>query len=294
MNYLDLFSGIAGFRLGFEQAGWVFDYESHSEINKYANKVYANHYPQSKEIGDVRNVIQRIGDKQIDLITFGFPCQDLSVAGRREGLSGERSGLFYEAIKIIKHFKPEIFIFENVEGILSNHEGRDFIEILRTIANIGLYDCQWQLLDTRWVLPQNRSRLYFIGLARGKCTRQVFPVRSSDEEFVQKCTENEGQEDIATALRARDYKTNILAIPLKFLKRNQKNYQGKVAFTIDRCHSGGILIDHRYRKFTPKECLRLQGFPDTWCDGLSDTQVYNLVGNAVSVPIVKLIARRLK
>ncbi len=115
---------------------------------------------------------------KIDLISFGFPCQDVSIAGKRGGLSASRSGLFFEAMQIIGVTRPKYFIFENVKGLFSSNEGRDWITILQEVANIG-YDGQWQLLNTRWVLPQNRERVFFIGHIRGECRPEIFPIGES-------------------------------------------------------------------------------------------------------------------
>lgn len=110
------------------------------------------------------------------VVTFGFPCQDLSVAGKRQGLAGNRSGLFFEAIRVIRELKPEVFIFENVKGLLSSDGGADFVRCLREIANLGIYVCQWQLVNTSWILPQNRERIYFVGCLGEFSGRQVFPL----------------------------------------------------------------------------------------------------------------------
>lgn len=184
INYLDLFSGIGGFALGFKQAGWEFDKHYFSEIDKYAIQIYTKHFPEAIAVGDVSKVDgTKLG--RIDLITFGFPCQDLSIAGKRAGLAGSRSGLFYEATRLIRECKPGIFIFENVKGLLTSNKGEDFEECLREIADIGLYECEWQLVNTSWVLPQNRERIYFIGHIGGKCGRKVFPIGEGDTELIE-------------------------------------------------------------------------------------------------------------
>lgn len=175
MNYLDLFSGIGGFRLGLEQAGFKFGWEGHSEIDKYAEQIYQRHYPESECLGDVK-AIDPTKLPKLNLITFGFPCQDISIAGKRGGLRASRSGLFFEAMRIIEVAKPDIFIFENVKGLFSSSEGRDFEIILRTIADLGVYDCEWQLLNTRWFLPQNRERIYFIGIRKDLQYKSIFPI----------------------------------------------------------------------------------------------------------------------
>ena len=126
INHLDLFSGAGGFSLalqrviGEENIGWV----GYSDIDKYANQVYERRFPNAKRLGPVEDVLENI-DKlpKIDLVTFGFPCQDLSIAGKRKGLKGSRSGLFFKTIEIIKLTKPKYFIFENVKGIFSSNRG---------------------------------------------------------------------------------------------------------------------------------------------------------------------------
>ena len=181
INYLDLFSGIGGFAEGFRRAGWKFDKHYYSEIDKYAKQIYQRHFPTAIPVGDVSKVDgTKLG--KINLITFGFPCQDLSIAGKRKGLEGARSGLFYQATRLIRECRPDIFIFENVKGLLTSDGGRDFERVLREIADIGLYDCEWQLVNTSWVLPQNRERIYFIGHLAGGSSRKIFPFTESCEE----------------------------------------------------------------------------------------------------------------
>lgn len=180
MRYIDLFSGIGGFALGLKQAGIEFEEHWFSEIDKNAINIYKKHFPKAKELGDVRAIRDFSGIKA-DIITFGFPCQDLSVAGKRRGLAGARSGLFFEAMRIIRELKPKYFIFENVKGLLTNNRGADFVRCLREIADIGLYECEWQLVNTRWVLPQNRERVYFVGRLGGLSGAKIFPLFSGGE-----------------------------------------------------------------------------------------------------------------
>lgn len=180
MRYIDLFSGIGGFALGLRQAGIEFEEHWFSEIDKNAINIYKKHFPNAKELGDVRAIRDFFGIKA-DIITFGFPCQDLSVAGKRRGLAGDRSGLFFEAMRIIRELKPQYFIFENVKGLLTNNRGADFVRCLREIADIGLYECEWQLVNTSWVLPQNRERVYFVGRLGGQSGAKIFPLFSGGE-----------------------------------------------------------------------------------------------------------------
>ena len=180
MNYLDLFSGAGGFHLGLKEAGIKFDKTFFSEIDKNAIKVYKKQFPNSIELGDINNINEKKLPK-IELVTFGFPCQDISIAGYRKGLSGYRSSLFDEAIRIISWCKPKYFIFENVKNLFSINNGKDFIYILKTINNIG-YNAQWQLINSKWFLPQNRERIYFIGYIAKTSTPKILPIGSCNTD----------------------------------------------------------------------------------------------------------------
>ena len=182
INHLDLFSGIGGFHLGFERAGFKIN-SFFSEIDKHAIAVYKHKFPKSTYVGSVTNV--QGGDlPRIDLITFGSPCQDFSLAGKRAGMGGDRSSLILEAIRLIGECRPRVFIWENVKGTFSSNAGEDFAAIIQEFANIGGYRLEWQLLNTSWFLPQNRERIYLVGYSttpkRG--WRGVFPIREKSTE----------------------------------------------------------------------------------------------------------------
>jgi DNA (cytosine-5)-methyltransferase 1 len=177
INQLDLFSGIGGFHLGFERAGYKVN-SYFSEIDKHAVAVYKQQFKESKYVGSVTNV--RGADlPQIDLITFGSPCQDFSLAGKRQGMGGERSSLILEAIRLISECRPRVFVWENVKGTFSSNDGEDFAAILQSFTNIGGYRLEWQLLNTSWFLPQNRERIYLVGYSTtlGGDWRGVFPIK---------------------------------------------------------------------------------------------------------------------
>ncbi|WP_212895675.1 DNA cytosine methyltransferase, partial [Capnocytophaga canis] len=158
MKIIELFSGIGGFTKGFEQAGYEFSEHYFSEIDKHAIANYKYNFPNAKHIGSVTD-ISNGSFRGIDIITFGSPCQDFSLAGKRQGLKGQRSSLITEAIRLIADIRPNIFIWENVKGAFSSNAGRDFTAILQAFANIGGYNIEWQLLNTLWFLPQNRERI---------------------------------------------------------------------------------------------------------------------------------------
>ena len=167
LTYGSLFAGVGGFDLGFDSAGW--DCKFQVEWDKHCQSVLKKHWPDVPKFEDVRDV-NGADLPPVDLISFGSPCQDLSVAGKRSGLEGNRSGLFFEAIRIIKEMRnatnnqyPKWAIWENVPGALTSNNGKDFGEVLDQMANIGALGIEWNILDAQWFgVPQRRRRVFVI------------------------------------------------------------------------------------------------------------------------------------
>jgi len=218
ITQLDLFSGIGGFHLGFERAGY--EVKSYfSEIDKHAVAVYKQQFKDAEYVGSVTDV-RGAELPTIDLITFGSPCQDFSLAGKRKGMQGDRSSLVLEAIRLINECRPSVFIWENVKGTFSSNAGADFWAIIQAFANIGGYRLEWQLCNTSWILPQNRERVYLVGYSTtpGGDWRGVFPIGEGDGENDSKLkiygdTNKGGQKGVmydtsgvAGCLSATDYK----------------------------------------------------------------------------------------
>jgi DNA (cytosine-5)-methyltransferase 1 len=178
---LDLFSGIGGFSKGISEAGFKIKTHYFSEIDNHAIANYKYNFPNAKYCGSV-TVVRGSDLEQPNIITFGSPCQDFSLAGKRAGMDGQRSSLISEAIRLISECRPDFFIWENVKGAFSSNNSTDFYAIIQAFANIRGYRLEWQLLNTSWVLPQNRERIYLIGhLAEpGRDFRPVFPIREGD------------------------------------------------------------------------------------------------------------------
>lgn len=274
MKIIDLFSGIGGFSLGFQRAGYQFTEHYFSEIDKHAIANYKYNFPHAKYIGDITTL--HGGDfTDIDIITFGSPCQNFSTAGKREGLAGVKSSLIKYAIALIANIRPSVFVWENVKGAFSSNAGADFWAILQALANIGGYTIEWQLLNTSWLLPQNRERIYLIGHIAGRSIPGVFPIGEIAKDSSKK-TRN-----------IYDYSRTIL--------RGYKNSTSTGSFIKTK--------DNKIRYLTEIECERLQGFPDNFTQygdyngiikPIANTQRYKLIGNAVTVDIVELIAKRLK
>jgi DNA (cytosine-5)-methyltransferase 1 len=181
INLLDLFSGIGGFHLGLERAGFKVN-AYNSEIDKYAIDVYKHNFKNATYVGSVTDVrAEQL--PRIDAITFGSPCQDFSLAGKRKGMGGSRSSLITEAIRLIDECRPSFFIWENVKGTFSSNNGADFWAIIQAFANIGDYRLEWQLLNTKWFLPQNRERIYLVGYIGDGGGGQIFPIGSNDSKI---------------------------------------------------------------------------------------------------------------
>lgn len=197
----DYFSGTGGFHLGLEKAGFEFDEVCFSEIDKHAIANYKYNFPNAKYIGGIDTVLSS-GAGRPNIITFGSPCQDFSLAGLRKGLDGEKSSLIQQAISTIAHYRPDIFIWENVKGAFSSNSGSDFWAIIQAFANIGGYGLEWQLVNTSWLLPQNRERIYLVGhLAESfRNWKAIFPL-----------TENDCQSQIQKQTNRKHYKCRKIA-----------------------------------------------------------------------------------
>lgn len=302
INHLDLFSGIGGFHLGFERAGFKIN-SFFSEIDKHAIAVYKHKFPKSTYVGSVTNV--QGGDlPRIDLITFGSPCQDFSLAGKRAGMGGERSSLILEAIRLIGECRPRVFIWENVKGTFSSNNGEDFAAILQEFANIGGYRLEWQLLNTSWFLPQNRERIYLVGYSttpkRG--WRGVFPIREKSAEDYKLSGQQANTNTILQRYGNDAQGSYIIERKLDAQVNNDLVLKVKSATLKEPHHNDLRLFDgYRIRRLTPIECERLQGFPDDHTafgnyDGevkpMSNTQRYKQCGNAVTVDVVEAVAKK--
>ena len=316
MKIIDLFSGTGGFSLGFKRAGYEFTEHYFSEIDKHAIANYKHNFPNAKYIGDITTIHGR-DFKGIDIITFGSPCQDFSLAGKRQGLAGDRSSLIKEAIRLITDIRPGVFVWENVKGAFSSNSGEDFTAILQAFANIGGYRLEWQLLNTSWVLPQNRERIYLVGHLAGRSVSGVFPIGEDDFILTEKRQQTQicrtltggghsgGLHSDMTVIQVGTYRTHNDGKGFRGIKENVSPTIPARARTDG---SGQPVIRYSYcdkniRRLTEIECERLQGFPDDWTkwgcyDGetkeIAKTNRYKLIGNAVTVDIVELIAKRLK
>lgn len=192
LTQVSLFTGIGGIDLGFDLAG--FESVLQCEIDKSATTVLERWWPEVERIEDVQHlsrepvgvgsgtrngsgpakgsVAQLSGHPTV--VHFGSPCQDLSVAGKRAGLAGERSGLFFEAIRVIRELRPEFAVWENVGGSLSSNNGRDFGAVLDALAEAGAVDIAWRVLDVQWFgVAQERHRVFVVADFRGERAGEI-------------------------------------------------------------------------------------------------------------------------
>lgn len=331
-----MFTGVAGFEEGFKKGWPEVKSVGMSEIDKHANQVLRYHYPEVVNYGDAKQIKpEELSD--FNILCAGFPCQTFSIAGNRSGFDDARGTLFFEIARIVKVKRPKILLLENVKGLLSHEEGRTFAVILKTLDELG-YDAEWQLLNSRHWVPQNRERIFIVGHLRGEPWRAVFPIggttRQTKAKRLKEITDKERQgkrvydtEGLSTTIAAQGgglgAKTGLYAVKEKLekekkrwgdhyktsedisptlmavgqsdvsnivihslqarsadrpsLKNNPKaggsGYISKKeeAYCVDTGATQAVEMNTRIRKLTPKECERLQGFPDDWTEyGIDD------------------------
>lgn len=292
MKYFSMFSGIGGFEYGIQQAfepickktnnkpalprsdmqnainkneGWEqATCVGYSEIDKYAIKVYERNFNGHTDYGNATTInAKELPD--FDLLVGGFPCQAFSIAGKRAGFDDTRGTLFFDIARILKEKQPRNLVLENVKGLLSHDGGRTFTTIIGVLADLG-YFVEWQVLNSKdFGVPQNRERVIIVGHLGEQCGRKVFPITNSYR---------------------KDNAKNQLHDRQQLLEGNKSNTVPQKETQTD---------SYRIRRLTPKECERLQGFPDNWTalgigdEPISDTQRYKMCGNAVTTNVITAV-----
>ena len=289
-----------------------------NEWDKYACQIYRKNFGD-KEIheGDIREVsAESIPDH--DFLTGGFPCPTYSIAGKRKGFDDPRGLVFFNICRIAKVKKPRLLLLENVKGLLNHDGGKTFRIILNSLSELG-YDCEWEVLNSKnFGVPQNRERVFIVGHLRGKGGQKIFPLGETDKTY-SKCDGRESEisstrqniqprnrqakstsgdtwinftpnEDLARPLDANyakgwlDHEQRTM-----ILRDGRDNRSCLRSGRIPELGIKGLSI----RRLTPTECERLQGFPDGWTEGLSNTQRYKCLGNAVTVNVIEEIGKRI-
>ena len=320
-KYLSLFSGIGGFDLAFQRLAW--DCAGVCEIDPQAQSVLRRRFPGVTVFDDVHKVGKNTHAKHsVDLVCGGFPCQDLSIAGRRAGLAGGRSGLWFEFARIIDELEPRWVVIENVPGLLSSNAGRDFAVILSWLVQRGYGVC-WRVLDAQYFgVPQRRRRVFIVAsFGNGRAAQVLFERESGGGDFAQ--GRDEGQE-VAHSLttRTNHFDPEFQDYVIGSLQAHAREH-GHAMTTQQAAESGQLIATREIaqsltsnygkqpdnsdsaqgptlafcatgvRRLMPVECERLQGFPDGWTDGQSDSARYRQLGNAVAVPVIEWLAQRI-
>lgn len=357
LTFIDLCAGIGGFRLGMELAGHKC--LGFCEYDKFAQKSYrAMHNTEGEWFADDVRTIRAVDIPRADMWCFGFPCQDISVAGKQLGFAGKRSGLFFAITGLIRELseddRPTYLIIENVKNFLSVNGGYDFLKAQIELDEIG-YDTEWQLLNSKdFGVPQNRERIFVAGHFRGRSTRKIFPIiGEGGAASVEQLGNIVKTGNWGNPQRGRIYSVSgcsptlncckgggqepKIAIPVLTPDRENKRQNGRrfkqdgePMFTLTAQDKHGVVINvgkvnhkgisncidanyhkgldnhqqrtgipegQRIRKLTPRECFRLQGWPDEYFERAtavnSDSQLYKQAGNGVTVNVVEAIGRRL-
>jgi DNA (cytosine-5)-methyltransferase 1 len=306
MTFIDLFSGIGGFRLAFETAGATCLFSA--DIDKHACETYKLNF------GDypLRD-ISKINPKDIpefDILCAGFPCQPFSIAGKRKGFADTRGTLFFDIERILKDKQPKAFILENVKGLVNHDNGKTLKIILEVLKNRLNYNIFYDVLNSYdYGVPQNRERIYIIGF-KDKSINFKFPQKIEEKSNLNSILDNELPTDDISEIA----KLNIINNLKKHKKYHQiKNNSSLIAYEIrkSRCTfrydglaptltakmgTGGnnvpVLVN-KMRKLSTNECLKIQGFPKDFMIAPNKAQSYKQIGNSISVPVVELIAKEM-
>ena len=306
--FIDLFAGIGGLRIAFERTGGKCVFSS--EYNKFSQETYAANFLEMPE-GDITQINERhIPDH--DILVAGFPCQPFSIAGvskkkslgKSHGFLDKTQGtLFFDIVRILRHKRPSAFLLENVKNLTSHDKGNTFQIISETLHNLG-YEIFYQVLDGKYYTPQHRERIFIVGFDRmlyGNNIPFVFPDIPKMTPRLKDILEKRVDPKYTLTDHLWDYLQ-------RYAEKHKKKGNGfgfgmadlnGVTRTLSaRYYKDGseILIPQRGknpRRLTPRECARLQGFPDDYKIVVSDTQAYRQFGNSVVVPLACEVAEKL-
>jgi len=284
------FSGIGGFEVAFERAG--FQVSFHCEKDKFCRSILERHWPNTPCAPDITTLDPK-DIPRAQVWTAGFPCQDLSMARTphgRSGLKGQQSSLFFELRDLMAAHRPEVVLIENVVGLLNSHGGQDFKILLSSLAELG-YGVSWRVLNARYFgAAQSRPRVFI-------CAWLKNPANAARALFEDEIAEQPGGEREGFVSACRPTVTGAVVPRVSFcISATSGRHTG-----LDWARSY-VTYPRSVRRLTPRECERLQGFPDDWTvPGESyrvpargiDTERYHAVGNAVCVPVVEWIANRI-
>ncbi|MBL0721291.1 MAG: DNA cytosine methyltransferase [Sulfurovum sp.] len=306
IKFIDLFAGIGGFRLAFESvsAKCVFS----AEIDKHACKTYQDNFGDNPFCD-----VSTLDPKEIpdfDILCVGFPCQPFSIAGKRKGFTETRGTLFFDIERIIQAKQPKAFILENVKGLVSHDKGNTLKVIIDTLRDKLDYNVSYQVLNSNdYAIPQNRERIYIIGF-KDKSINFEFPqkldTKSDLNDILDSDLSGSQISDIAkynvinnlkNHKKYNEIKDNLLLLAYEIRKsRCTFRYDSLSPTLTAKMGTGGnnvpVLVN-QMRKLTTRECLRIQGFPDSYKIEPNKAQSYKQIGNSVSVPVLRLFSKEI-
>jgi len=305
LNMIDLFAGTGAFSLAFNSTNSV-NIVFSNDMCTSSKKIYDENFEHKLTLKNLNDInVEDIPPH--DILTGGFPCQPFSIAGLQEGFKDERSNVFWKILSIVEYHKPRCVILENVKNILSHDNGETFNTIKCNLENKGYY-IRYKVLNTADItgIPQHRERIYIVCLK----SKNVFDKFSLDfPKIEKKKTSSFFEDNILSKYYYTDKSSTWTLIKDNVIKKDtiyqyrrvyvRENKSNECPTLTANMGSGGhnvpiILDDKGVRKLTPRECFNLQGFPSTYkLPNLCDSNLYKLAGNAVSVPVVNLIANRI-
>ena len=305
LKMIDLFAGTGAFTYAFEKTGKV-ECVFSNDMVEWSKKIYDINFNHNLTLVNLNDLNVELIPKH-DILTGGFPCQPFSIAGKQEGFQDERANVFWKILSIIDYHSPSCVILENVKNLISHDNGETF-EIIKTqLINRGYY-IRYKVLDTSEItgIPQHRERIYIVCIK----SKEVFDKFTLDFPKIQKAPISSLLEPIVSEKYYYTDKSSTWDLVKKCVIKKDTVYQYRRVYVRENksnecptltanMGSGGhnvplILDDIGIRKLTPRECFNFQGFPLSYkLPNITDTNLYKLAGNAVSVPIVELIATRL-
>lgn len=306
LKTIDLFAGIGGIRIGFENAGFQSVFSN--DFEPACKQTYDLNFNTSKlHIQDIRE-IDPCTLPDFDFLLGGFPCQAFSIAGHREGFDDKknRGNLFFYIAKILEIKQPTGFLLENVKNLLTHDQGRTFQTIQTILSDLG-YHVKYQVLNTMNYgnVPQNRERIYIVGFKDfQKCMQFSFPIEIPLTKTI--------SDILDPTVDAKYYyngkplydrlkddvidENTVYQWRRQYVRENKKNVCPTLTANMGTGgHNVPIIKDSvGIRKLTPLECLRLQGFPDSYVlPQITDGALYKQIGNSVSVPVIERIAKEI-